>query len=71
PTATGKGRLDVTSPGLYGEVWINSRPYGFPPLVAQGLPAGPARLEVRVNGVVKRKLTVDVVADQSTAVRIR
>ncbi|QDE71385.1 PEGA domain-containing protein [Myxococcus xanthus] len=71
PTATGKGRLDVTSPGLYGEVWINNRPYGFPPLVAQGLPAGPARLEVRVNGVVKRKLTVDVVADQSTAVRIR
>ncbi|WP_141620163.1 PEGA domain-containing protein [Myxococcus sp. AB036A] len=71
PTATGKGRLDVTSPGLYGEVWINNRPYGFPPLVAQGLPAGPARVEVRVNGVVKRKLTVDVVADQSTAVRIR
>ncbi|WP_163884736.1 PEGA domain-containing protein, partial [Myxococcus sp. CA023] len=71
PTATGKGRLDVTSPGLYGEVWINNRPYGFPPLVAQGLPVGPARLEVRVNGVVKRKLTVDVVADQSTAVRIR
>ncbi|MCY1019700.1 PEGA domain-containing protein [Pyxidicoccus sp. MSG2] len=70
-TATGKGGLDVTSPSLYGEVWINNRPYGFPPLTAQGLPAGPARVEVRVNGVVKRKLTVEVEPDRLTAVRVR
>jgi hypothetical protein len=69
--ATGKGDLDVTSPSLYGEVWINNRPYGFPPLKAQGLPAGPARVEVRVNGVVKRKLTVEVEPDRLTAVRVR
>jgi hypothetical protein len=69
--ATGKGDLDVTSPALYGEVWINNRPYGFPPLKAQGLPAGPARVEVRVNGVVKRKLTVEVEPDRLTAVRVR
>ncbi|QSQ22835.1 PEGA domain-containing protein [Pyxidicoccus parkwayensis] len=69
--ATGKGDLDVTSPALYGEVWINNRPYGFPPLKAQGLPAGPARVEVRVNGVVKRKMTVEVEPDRLTAVRVR
>ncbi|WP_164015278.1 PEGA domain-containing protein [Pyxidicoccus trucidator] len=68
---TGKGDLDVTSPALYGEVWINNRPYGFPPLKAQGLPAGPARVEVRVNGVVKRKMTVEVEPDRLTAVRVR
>ncbi len=68
---SGKGDLDVTSPALYGEVWINNRPYGFPPLKAQGLPAGPARVEVRVNGVVKRKMTVEVEPDRLTAVRVR
>lgn len=69
--ATGRGDLDVTSPSLYGEVWINNRPYGFPPVKAQGLPAGPARVEVRVNGVVKRKMTVEVESDRLTAVRVR
>lgn len=66
-----KGDLNVTSPSLYGEVWINNRPYGFPPVLAQGLPAGPARVEVRVNGVVKRKLTVEVEPGRSTPVRVR
>jgi hypothetical protein len=66
-----KGDLNVTSPSLYGEVWINNRPYGFPPVLAQGLPAGPARIEVRVNGVVKRKMTVEVEPGRSTPVRVR
>ncbi|MBZ4416203.1 PEGA domain-containing protein [Myxococcus sp. RHSTA-1-4] len=69
--STGRGGLDVTSPALYGEVWINNRPYGFPPVKAEGLPAGPARVEVRVNGVVKRKMTVEVEPDRLTAVRVR
>ncbi|RKH59007.1 PEGA domain-containing protein, partial [Corallococcus llansteffanensis] len=63
--------LEVTSPGLYGEVWINNRPYGFPPLSAQALPAGPARVEVRVNGEVKRRMTVEVEPGRSTRVRVR
>ncbi|HZI14035.1 MAG TPA: PEGA domain-containing protein [Myxococcus sp.] len=70
-TAAARGDLNVTSPSLYGEVWINNRPYGFPPVLAQGLPAGPARVEVRVNGVVKRKLTVEVEPGRSTPVRVR
>lgn len=68
---TGKGDLEVTSPALYGEIWINNRPYGFPPVTAQGLPAGPAKVEVRVNGAVKRRMTVEVVPGRSTAVRVR
>ncbi|MCY1043124.1 PEGA domain-containing protein [Corallococcus sp. bb12-1] len=66
-----RGDLEVTSPGLYGEVWINNRPYGFPPISAQALPAGPARVEVRVNGEVKRRMTVDVEPGRSTRVRVR
>ncbi|MCP3059504.1 PEGA domain-containing protein [Myxococcus sp. K38C18041901] len=69
--ATGRGELDITSPSLYGEVWVNNRPYGFPPLVAQNLPAGPARVEVRVNGEVKRRMSVEVEAGRRVAVRVR
>lgn len=69
--ATGRGELDITSPALYGEVWVNNRPYGFPPLVAQNLPAGPARVEVRVNGEVKRRMSVEVEPGRRTAVRVR
>ncbi|MCY1036021.1 PEGA domain-containing protein [Corallococcus sp. BB11-1] len=65
------GDLEVSSPGLYGEVWINNRPYGFPPVSALALPAGPARLEVRVNGEVKRRMTVEVEPGRSTRVRVR
>jgi len=66
-----KGDLDVTSPSLYGEVWINNRPYGFPPVTARGLPSGPARVEVRVNGEVKRRMTVEVEPGRRTAIRVR
>ncbi|GEN07084.1 PEGA domain-containing protein [Myxococcus fulvus] len=69
--ATGRGELDISSPSLYGEVWVNNRPYGFPPLVAQNLPAGPARVEVRVNGEVKRRMSVEVEAGRRVAVRVR
>ncbi|RKH62472.1 PEGA domain-containing protein [Corallococcus aberystwythensis] len=66
-----RGDLEVTSPGLYGEVWINGRPYGFPPISAQALPSGPARVEVRVNGEVKRRMTVEVEPGRSTRVRVK
>jgi len=54
------GSLDITSPGLYGEIWINGRPRGFPPLHAEDLPAGPTRIGVRVNGVEQRSAFVAV-----------
>ncbi|AFE06606.1 hypothetical protein COCOR_05832 [Corallococcus coralloides DSM 2259] len=69
--AAQRGDLEVTSPGLYGEVWINGRPYGFPPISAQALPSGPAKVEVRVNGEVKRRMTVEVEPGRSTRVRVK
>lgn len=70
PRAAVTGALEITSPGLYGEVWINGRPWGFPPLRAGDLPAGPTRVGVRVNGIEERSATVAVVPGQTTAVRL-
>jgi hypothetical protein len=64
------GALEITSPGLYGEVWVNGRPRGFPPLVADDLPPGPARVGVRVNGVEERSTTVAVRPGMTTSVRL-
>ncbi|PTL84979.1 PEGA domain-containing protein [Vitiosangium sp. GDMCC 1.1324] len=69
--ATGKGDLDVSSPSIYGEVWINNRPYGFPPVTARDIPAGQARVEIRVNGEVKRRMTVEVEPGRRASVRVR
>jgi hypothetical protein len=67
----GTGSLEITSPGLYGVVWINGRPRGYPPLEVRDLPPGPAKVEIRVNGVQKRSSTVVVRAGSTTAVKLR
>lgn len=64
------GSLDITSPGLYGEIWINGRPRGFPPLHAEDLPAGRTRIGVRVNGVEQRSVFVAVRPGLTTPVRL-
>lgn len=69
-SGSGKGGLEITSPGLYAEVWVNGRPYGFPPAKVEDLPAGSAEVEIRINGVVKRAKTVNVEAGKVTAVKI-
>jgi hypothetical protein len=71
PTAAAlTGALEITSPGLYGEVWINGRRWGFPPLHADDLPPGPTRIGVRVNGVEERSATVAVRPGLTTSVRL-
>jgi hypothetical protein len=67
----GKGGLNVTSPGLYAEVWINGRSYGFPPIAARNLPAGVADIVVRVNGDIVRTAKAVVVRDHVTALQMR
>ena len=64
------GGLEVTSPGLYGEIWINGRPWGFPPVAARDLPPGPTRVTVRVNGVEERSAVVAVKPGLTTAVQL-
>ncbi len=68
--ATGTGGLEITTPGLYGEIWVNNRPAGMPPAVVDELAPGMARIEVRVNGSVKRAMSVMVEAGQRTGVEV-
>jgi hypothetical protein len=71
PVVGPTGELQIFSLNVYGEVWINDRPYGFPPQVAKELPAGPARVEIRVGGAVRRTKVAEVVPSRRTTLRIR
>ncbi len=71
PEATGTGGITVTVPGLYGEIWVNGHSYGFPPATIEGLKAGSVKIDVRVNGSVKRSATVMVEAGQNKPVRVK
>jgi hypothetical protein len=64
------GGLSISSPGLYGVVWINGRARGYPPLEVRNVPAGPVKVEVRVNGVEKRASTVVVRPGSTTNVKL-
>jgi hypothetical protein len=70
PAASGSGALSITSPGLYGVVWINGRARGYPPLEVRNVPVGPVKVEVRVNGVEKRASTVVVRPGSTTNVKL-
>jgi hypothetical protein len=64
------GVLSISSPGLYGVVWINGRARGYPPLEVRNVPTGQVKVEVRVNGVQKRASTVVVRPGATTAVKL-
>jgi hypothetical protein len=70
PPASMTGAVAVSSPGLYGVVWINGRPRGYPPLETGDLPPGPTKVEVRVNGVERRSSTVVVRPGSTTPVKL-
>ena len=65
------GALHITSPGLYGVVWVNGRPRGYPPLDVDDVAVGPVKVEVRVNGIEKRAATVTVAAGRTLNVDLR
>jgi hypothetical protein len=67
----GTGTLDISSPGLYGVVWVNGRPRGYPPLTIGDLPVGKTKIEVRVNGIQKRTTTIVVKPGLTTPVQLR
>jgi hypothetical protein len=54
------GELEVLSPNVFGEVWIDGRGYGYAPRVVRGLRAGNVRVEIRVDGVTRRSRVVNV-----------
>jgi hypothetical protein len=68
---TSFGDLHVVSPSIYGDVWINGRSYGPPPVLAKRVGVGTATVEIKVGGVARRTKTVDVVPNQRVTLRIR
>ncbi|MBI3182957.1 MAG: PEGA domain-containing protein [Myxococcales bacterium] len=65
------GQVYVVSPEIYGEVFINGVRYGRPPLLAKEVPAGPAQVEIRVNGTTRRSIGVQVAPEGRVTARIR
>lgn len=65
------GELHIISPNAYGEVWINGKSVGFPPIVAKNLPVGTVTVEIRVDGAVRRSMTAKVDEGKRNTVRFR
>lgn len=63
------GEVNVSSPNVFGSVFINGVDRGYPPIVIKHVPAGKARVEIRVGGVTQRTKVVDVVSNARTPVR--
>ncbi len=66
----GKGNLLIFSE-VYGDVFVNGRRVGYPPVEAREIPAGSAKVEVRRGGKVERSLNVKVVPGKRTQVRVK
>ncbi len=69
PTATGS--LSVVSPNLFGEIYVNGKSYGKPPRLIKGLPVGPVRVEIRVQGKARRAKMATVVKGKRAKLRFR
>lgn len=70
PSGKPTGELQIISLNVYGEVFVNGKSVGFPPVVAKNLPAESTKIEIKVDGAVRRSRTVDVVAGKRTMVKI-
>lgn len=66
-----RGEVYVLSPEIYGDVFINGVHYGLPPLLAKDVPVGRATVEIRVHGLVRRSLVVQVSASMRQVARVR
>lgn len=65
------GEVLVLQAGLVGDVFIGGVGYGPPPVLAKGIPAGEAAVELRSDGAVKRRKLVTVEAGHRVSVQFR
>ena len=59
------GQLEIRSPNVYGQVWVNGKKLGYVPVLAKKI-KGTAVVEVRVDDVTRRAKGIDIVAGQRT-----
>ncbi len=71
PTSRATGELSVVSPNLFGEIYVNGKSYGKPPRVIKGLPVGPVRVQIRVQGKARRAKMAKVVEGKRAKLRFR
>lgn len=71
PKPVAFGELHVISPNVYGSVFINGEDRGFPPVVIKKLPVGLVKVEIRVDGAVRRHKNVKVSKDSRRKVMFR
>lgn len=64
------GEIMIQSPNVYGEIFVNGKAVGFPPMVAKGIPVGPAKIEIKVDGNVRRTKMVKVTESKRMTVRM-
>lgn len=64
------GEVEVQSPNVFGDVWVNGRNYGPAPRVVREIPVGSARVEIRVGDTVRRTRTVAVTEGQRARVQL-
>ena len=69
--AEATGELFVSSPNIFGNIWINGKNHGPTPIVAKNLPVGPVTIEVRVGKNVRRTENAVVTADTRKKITIR
>jgi hypothetical protein len=69
--AVAYGEVMVPPVSLAGEVFINGRSYGPPPVLARDVPVGTATVELRAGGAVKRSKVIPVDARQRATVKFR
>ena len=69
PVVTTFGELEIASPNVLGEVYVNGVAKGWPPIVVKNVPSGKARIEIRVDGTARRSKVVNVPASKRTSVR--
>jgi hypothetical protein len=64
------GELQIISLNVHGEVFVDGQSYGYTPVVAKNLPAQQVKIEVKVDGSVRRSRTADVVAGKRSTIKI-
>lgn len=71
PSPSSVGELYILSPNVHGAIFINGEDKGFPPMVVKRIPTGKVKIEIRVDGAVRRTKTISVEKGRRSRVMFR
>lgn len=67
--STALGELEVMSPNVVGEIYVDGVAHGWAPRVIKNVPVGRVHVEIRVDGVTRRSKHVSVQPSKRTLMR--